>query len=199
MSDAQNQKPKDNKEYNQLAVVALVFAFLIPLLGFVLSIIALFEIKNKKLTGKDLAVASIAVSSFMMIVTILLTILTVSGATKTTGTVNMAFDMERKSDIRILSNQIEVYYAENGYYPSLANLNDAGWVSQNMPGTFDDIFIDPGSPDTITWELTELPTADTYSYAAKNSGGEMCYDYCYSYELTAILENGELYVKQNLN
>lgn len=60
------------KKTNSLSVVGLIFAFLIPLLGFILSIVSLNQIKKNNEGGKGLAVAGIVLSSIFMFIGLIL-------------------------------------------------------------------------------------------------------------------------------
>lgn len=60
---------------NTMAIIALVLAFLIPLVGLILAIVALSQIKKKNEGGKGLAIASIIISAVILIGQILVMIL----------------------------------------------------------------------------------------------------------------------------
>lgn len=76
MSTNEGPKPKiDEKQENvsttvktnTLAIVGLVIAFIVPLIGMILSIVALNQIKKSKENGKGAAIAGIVVSIIVMI------------------------------------------------------------------------------------------------------------------------------------
>lgn len=76
MSTNEEPKPKiDEKQENvatsvktnTLAIVGLVIAFIVPLIGLILSIVALNQIKKSKENGKGAAIAGIVVSIIVMI------------------------------------------------------------------------------------------------------------------------------------
>lgn len=112
-----------------------------------------------------------------------------------TGTVqNKAKDTERQTDIKALHGQVEAYYAQYGFYPSLANLNSASWRSTNLRGLDSEALKDPDGTATT---LATSATAKQYGYApagCSNNGSE-----CQSYTLSAQLSSGALYTKQSLN
>jgi prepilin-type N-terminal cleavage/methylation domain-containing protein len=110
-------------------------------------------------------------------------------------------DTERETDIKALHGQVEAYYAQNGKYPSLADMNDSTFVAANLKGLDHEAFRDPKG---TVYTLAANPAADVYSYATtpancdNGANGD-----CTSYTLTATLEgtiNGSgTYAKQSLN
>lgn len=66
----QSTPASSDKKTNVLAIVALILAFIFPLVGLILGIVALAQIKKNKEAGKGLAVASIIVSSFFTLIAI---------------------------------------------------------------------------------------------------------------------------------
>jgi hypothetical protein len=108
-------------------------------------------------------------------------------------------DTERQTDIKALHAQVEAYYAQNGFYPTLANLNDATWRSTNMKGLDKEALKDPkGSGYT----LTGAPAKNSYSYIVLGANGKACDNAttdCTTYTLTATQENGSGYSKYSLN
>ena len=59
------------------------------------------------------------------------------------GIQQKARDTERKTDINALHGQLEAYQAQNGKYPTLANVNDADFRSANMKGLDPEALQDP--------------------------------------------------------
>ena len=67
-SSNKNQKnSQETQKTNVMAIVGFIFAFLLPLVGFILSIIGLVQINKKGQKGKGLAIAGIIVSVFVAI------------------------------------------------------------------------------------------------------------------------------------
>jgi hypothetical protein len=116
------------------------------------------------------------------------------GGTDANSAHESAKDTERKSDISALQTQLETYYADNGYYPTLANLNDAAWRKTNMPRLDREALRDPEGalPKLVA---SAQATAYSYSPAPANCTGQSCTDYT----LTATLSNGSKYTRQSLN
>lgn len=67
-SSNKNQKnSQETQKTNAMAIVGFIFAFLLPLIGLILSIIGLVQINKKGQKGKGLAIAGIIVSVFVAI------------------------------------------------------------------------------------------------------------------------------------
>lgn len=133
----------------------------------------------------------------LLIVIVVIGILAALVVVTYNGIQQKARDTERKTDINALHGQLEAYQAQNGKYPTLANVNDATFRSTNMKGLDAAALQDPkGTAQT----LVAAPAADSYAYAVSpascdnGAGGD-----CTSYTLTANLEGGGTYVKQSLN
>ena len=133
----------------------------------------------------------------LLIVIVVIGILAALVVVTYNGIQQKARDTERKTDIKALHGQLEAYQAQNGKYPTLANMNDAVWRSTNMKGLDAAALQDPkGAAQT----LVAAPAANAYAYAVtpaacdNGAGGD-----CTSYTLTATLEGGGTYVKQSLN
>lgn len=110
-----------------------------------------------------------------------------------------ARDTERRTDIRNLHGQLESYYATNGYYPTLAEMNDKTFRTANLLGLDEETLKDPqGTSNT----LSASPTKNIYSYAVRSNGGSSCENSagtCATYTLSASLETGGTYSKNSLN
>ena len=73
----------------------------------------------------------------LLIVIVVIGILALLVITTFTGIQQRARDTERQTDVKAIHGQLEAYYAQNGRYPTLANLQDVssgGWVETNMKG-----------------------------------------------------------------
>jgi len=133
----------------------------------------------------------------LLIVIVVIGILAALVVVTYNGIQQKARDTERKTDINALHGQLEAYQAQNGKYPTLANVNDTTFRSTNMKGLDAAALQDPkGTAQT----LVDTPAANVYAYAVapvgcdNGVGGD-----CTSYALTATLEGGGTYVKQSLN
>lgn len=68
------QTPASQKT-NTMAVVAIILAFLIPFVGLILGIVALSQIKKRNEGGKGLAIASIIISAFIMLMQLVVVVM----------------------------------------------------------------------------------------------------------------------------
>ena len=115
------------------------------------------------------------------------------------GVQGKAQDTERKTDIKAMHGQVEAFYAQDGRYPSLANINDSAWRSTNMKGLDKEALKDPDGSDYM---LKPLPDKNAYSYSAKASDNGDCNNTtkdCTTYVLTATLGDGSTFTKTALN
>jgi type IV pilus assembly protein PilA len=133
----------------------------------------------------------------LLIVIVVIGILAALVITTFTGIQQKARNTERQTDIKAIHGQVEAYYAQNGRYPTLANLNDSSWRTTNMKGLDAEALADPkGSGQT----LAAAAAANTYSYditpdtCDNGSNGD-----CTGYVLTATYEGGGTFAKSNLN
>ena len=133
----------------------------------------------------------------LLIVIVVIGILAALVITTFTGVQQSARNTERQTDIKAIHGQVEAYYAQNGRYPTLGNLNDSSWRASNMKGLDPEALKDPkGTAQT----LSDTAGANTYSYVVtpsncdNGSNGD-----CTGYTLTATYEGGGTFSKSNLN
>ncbi len=135
----------------------------------------------------------------LLIVIVVIGILAALVVTTFTGIQQKARNTERQTDVKAIHGQIEAYYAQNGKYPTLANLNDATFRTANMKGLDEEALKDPkGSAAS----LAGTAAANTYSYAVLASDDTACDNStkdCAKYTLTATYEGGGTFSKSNLN
>lgn len=103
------------------------------------------------------------------------------------GVQSKARDSERRTDINALDSHIEAYYAQYGKYPTLSELNNAAWLSENMLGLDPQVLQDPQGTSST---LVSSPKAGAYAYQVDSAGTQ--------FTLTATLEDGTSYVKTSL-
>lgn len=135
----------------------------------------------------------------MAFIMILLGILTSLFLSTTGGVQTKAKDTERQTDIKALHGQVEAYYAQNGRYPTLANMNDATFRAANMKGLDEEALKDPEGEKAM---LGAAAATNTYAYAVTGSDGSACDNSerdCATYTLTATLDDGKTFTKNNLN
>lgn len=84
-----SQNNKTSPKTNTLSVVGLIFAFFVPLVGLICSIISLSQIKKRQEKGKGLAIAGIIISiivGLLQIITLVLIVITVNSSNITLKT-----------------------------------------------------------------------------------------------------------------
>lgn len=110
-----------------------------------------------------------------------------------------AGDIERETDIKAMHGQLEAFFAQNGYYPTLANMNDKSFRSANMRGLDDEALKDP---EGNGGQLSSAPAARAYTYQPTSRTAGACdngVNFCDTYILTATRADGSEYTKEALN
>lgn len=143
----------------------------------------------------------------LLIVIVVIGILAALVITTFTGIQQKARNTERETDVKAIHGQVEAYYAQNGRYPTLANMNTNSWRTANMKGLDNEAMKDPkgtgggaSTSDTAPYQLGSAAAANIYSYVVTPSscdngaGGD-----CTGYTLTTTLEGGGTFAKTNLN
>jgi type II secretory pathway pseudopilin PulG len=129
-----------------------------------------------------------------------------------------ARNAKRQSDIASLQTQLEAFFSQNGYYPSLTDLNTgtsastnatSTWATTNMKSLDQNATTDPSNSagsHTLAATASAAATAKEYAYTVTNSAGTTCEaadTTCAQYTLTANFEgtvNGATtYTKSNLD
>lgn len=133
----------------------------------------------------------------LLIVIVVIGILAALVVTTFSGVQKKARDSERQTDINAIHGQVEAYYAQNGKYPTLANLNDPAFVSGTLKGLDPAALKDPkGSAST----LSATAGANTYAYVVLPANCDNTTTDCATYTLTATNEGSPAtYVKTSLN
>lgn len=116
---------------------------------------------------------------------------------------------ERQTAIDTLQSHLEAYYASESQYPTLGQINDGDWRSENMPDLSAGSLRDPLWNNEVSECTTDGnavlangPARDCYAYQVTGSEGAECDNdatVCAHYTLTATFEDGEPYVKTSLN
>ncbi len=141
----------------------------------------------------------------LLIVIVVIGILALLVITTYAGIQAKARNSKRQTDVASLQTQMEAFFSQNGYYPSLTDMNGAAWQAANMKSLDKNALIDPSNPTQST-TLLAAPAAKSYSYAVTDSAGASCEatdTNCAKYTLTATFEgsvNGQATVtKSNLD
>ncbi len=109
---------------------------------------------------------------------------------------------ERQRDIKELRNGLEGYFANTNRYPTLQELNDQAWRATHLKTVEAGVFKDPSNNVAGDGQFTDKPADDTYVYSVTSASGEPCGSAqtpCTQYTLTANLEGGGSFTKNNLN
>src|SRR5665213_4049466 len=109
----------------------------------------------------------------LLIVIVVIGILALLVITTYSGIQAKARNSKRQTDVQSLQTQLEAFFSQSGYYPSLGNMNDGSWRSTNMKSLDTNALIDPSNPTQST-TLVSAPVAKSYSYAVANSSGTSC-------------------------
>lgn len=116
-------------------------------------------------------------------------------STPSGGLQGKAADSKRQTDINALDSHIEAYYAENGAYPTLAQLNDESWRATNMEG-FDSTGLTP--PNSAAKTLASAASASQYAYVPSDCDDDATTYGCQSFAISALLSDGTAYSKTSL-
>lgn len=133
----------------------------------------------------------------LLIVIVVIGILATLVIVTFTGIQQKARNTKRQTDINAIQSHLEAYKAQNGYYPTMAHVNDSTWRGTNMKG------LDPAAlqdPKGSSQALAATTSATQYGYAPVNDAGTDCSSdetTCSGYTLTATLEGGGTYQKQS--
>lgn len=126
----------------------------------------------------------------LLIVIVVIGILALLVITTYSGIQAKARNSKRSSDVATIQTQLEAFFQNSGYYPSLADMNNATWLSTNMKSLDTGALVDPSNA-TQSKTLVATPTAKSYSYAPKDSSDASCETTdtnCAKYTLTATYE-----------
>src|SRR5262249_28651496 len=101
----------------------------------------------------------------------------------------------RQTDINALNSHIQAFYAEHGWYPTLAQITDATWRGTNMKGLDPDALLAPNSATAIdaaastTAKYQYKPTEDAAGTTACTATGTADDTACTTFTVDALLES----------
>jgi type II secretory pathway pseudopilin PulG len=135
----------------------------------------------------------------LLIVIIIIGILATLVIVTFTGVQQKARNSKRQTDLNALDSHVEAFYAQYGFYPTLADLQSSAFLSGYMKG------FDPAAlTDPKGGALAATTGADHYGYTATGTGctnttaTTMPADNgCSAFSVTATLEGGGTFVKQS--
>ena len=107
----------------------------------------------------------------LLIVIVVIGILAALVLNTFSGVQARARDTERQTDNNSIATQLEVYYNDNGHYPTVANLRDDTWVQANLKGLDLNALRAPGLAANNITNGTASANKDQYGYQAFQSNG----------------------------
>lgn len=134
----------------------------------------------------------------LLIVIVVIGILATLVIVTFSGIQQKARDTKRQTDITALASQLEVFYANNTFYPTLTNLQDNAWVTANLKGLDTAGLTAPGGTGNT---MSNSASTTTYAYSATPSGCDNTgTNLCTGFTITANREGSTTpYTKQNLS
>jgi prepilin-type N-terminal cleavage/methylation domain-containing protein len=126
----------------------------------------------------------------LLIVIVVIGILALLVITTYSGIQAKARNSKRSSDVATIQTQLEAFFQNSGYYPSLADMNSGSWLSTNMKSLDTGALIDPSNASQSK-TLVNAPAAKSYAYEVTDSSGASCETTdtnCAKYTLTATYE-----------
>jgi type II secretory pathway pseudopilin PulG len=105
----------------------------------------------------------------------------------------------RETNLALIKNKLELYYAEFYKYPSLSEINNPSWRAANLNNFDSNLLKDPSSSKE---NLVSRPMSSAYAYVATTPDGTGCDNVsknCAEYTLVATLEGGGTFSKSSLN
>lgn len=152
----------------------------------------------KKATQKGFTIVE------LLIVIVVIGILAALVITTYNGIQEKGRNTERQTDLKAVQGQLEAYFASNGYYPTLGNLNDQSatgnwWIQDNMKGLDKEALRDP-SNSSYQLDGTASATSKAYQYVVSPTGCDNSTGgNCTSYKLIANKEGGGTTEYDSLN
>ncbi len=104
-------------------------------------------------------------------------------------------DEQRQADLAAIHAALQDYFASNGQYPSLPNMNSNGFRQKNFPELDEATFKDPAD-ESSQIAITRTPQEYVYAYDVVDRNGYTCEPAgraCVGYRLSAILSSGLAY------
>lgn len=127
----------------------------------------------------------------LLIVIVVIGILALLVITTYSGIQQKARNSKRSSDVATIQTQLEAFFQNSGYYPSLADMNSSSWLNTNMKSLDTQALVDPSNPTQSKTLVSGNGTAKSYAYNVTDSSGASCETTdtnCAKYTLTATYE-----------
>jgi prepilin-type N-terminal cleavage/methylation domain-containing protein len=141
----------------------------------------------------------------LLIVIVVIGILALLVITTYSGIQAKARNSKRASDIATIQTQLEAFFQNKGYYPSLADMNQTSsstWLKDNMKSLDPTALSDPSDTSNQKLANTTDPSKK-YGYVVTTSDDQSCESddtTCAKYTLTAKYEgtyNGATQIQKN--
>src|SRR6202161_375336 len=100
----------------------------------------MISLKKRHLNGKGFTIVE------LLIVIVVIGILALLVITTYSGIQAKARNSKRQTDVQSLQTQLEAFFSQNGYYPSLTDMNTSSWRATNMKSLDPNALIDPSNP-----------------------------------------------------
>ena len=132
----------------------------------------------------------------LLIVIVVIGILAGLVITTYNGIQQKARNTERTTDLKTFQSQLEAYNANNGRYPTTANLGTTSatnvtFIASDLKGMDKETLRDPkGASGDYSLLNTGTGTANKYTYVPSPSGCDNSATDCISYKLYAVPEGG---------
>lgn len=105
----------------------------------------------------------------LLIVIVVIGILATLVIVTFSGIQQRARNSQRETDINALQGHVESFYAQNGYYPTYAQINSATWRTANMKGLDPAALVDPKG--NSIGNSNAVAGTYTYGYTAFHDDG----------------------------
>jgi prepilin-type N-terminal cleavage/methylation domain-containing protein len=99
----------------------------------------------------------------LLIVIVVIAILATLVIVTFTGIQKKARDSQRQTDVTAVASHLEAFYANNGYYPTLADLQSSSFVSGNLKGLDPQALVSPEG-DAISGTAGDGTSGWAYGY-----------------------------------
>ncbi|QQS69260.1 prepilin-type N-terminal cleavage/methylation domain-containing protein [Candidatus Saccharibacteria bacterium] len=118
----------------------------------------------------------------LLIVIVVIGILATLVIVTFTGIQQKGRNSQRQTDVKAIQSQVEAFFAQHGFYPTLADLQSATFVSTYLKGLPPEALKDPKGPTANIGGTTD---SDNYSYVAEGpTGGTVTCDNAVANPLT---------------
>jgi prepilin-type N-terminal cleavage/methylation domain-containing protein len=124
----------------------------------------------------------------LLIVIVVIGILALLVITTYSGIQAKARNSKRSSDVSTIQTQLEAFFQNSGYYPSLKDMNDADWLKAHMKSLDTGALVDPSNSTQSKTLVDSTSPSKQYGYSPRTSDDATCETddtTCASYTLTA--------------